>query len=295
MLLRLGYNPAMKKPLLPVMAAFLSAALLMQPAHAQDISPQSPGALTPRAFVPIIVKGQGEPQSGACAINPSASFSLIGVQGGYYKSNTLTDENADFRLSIIGYASTPASAGAPLTLVDYGGAADVGAPRFQTIFSPSRVPQFVKNYQRYDWNWNNNAPPPYGSRGGVNNDWPVSVLDMATTKGELISIPDRNFANSVAGTNAMVLYADERQIALVYGDQDRVDAGYVIYLANFCVDPSLVSLYRAQLVNGKRATGRLPALRNDQKIGEADGSFITVAVRDQGTFLDPRSRKDWWQ
>lgn len=285
----------MKKPLLPVMAAFIAAALLMQPANAQDVSPQSQDALKPRAFVPIIVKGQGEQQNTSCNIPSTASFSLIGVQGGYYKGNALTDENADFRLSVIGYASTPASSGAPLALVDYNGQADAGAPRMQTIFSPARVPQFVKNYQRYDWNWNESAPPPYGSRGGVNNDWPVSVLDMATTKGESISIPDRNAANSTAGTNAMVLFADERQITLAYGDQDRVDAGYVVYLANLCVDPNLVALYRAQLANGKRATGKLPAVRNDQKIGEAAGSFITVAVRDNGPFLDPRSRKDWWQ
>lgn len=251
--------------------------------------------MTPRAYVPIIVKGQGGQQNATCNISSNASFDLISVQGSSYKNNALTDENADFRLSIIGYTSTPASLGALLALVDYGGAADAGAPRLHTIFSPARVPQFVKNYQRYDWNWNESAPPPYGSRGSVNNDWPVSVLDMATTKGEAITIPDRGAANSTAGTNAMVLYADEQQITLVYGDQDRVDAGYVIYLANLCVDPNLVALYRAQLVNGKRATGRLPALRNDQKIGEAAGSFITIAVRDQGPFLDPRSRKDWWQ
>lgn len=277
------------------MAAFVSAALFMQPALAQNTLPQSPDALTPRAFIPLVVKGQGERQAGTCNINSTAAFDVIGVQGGYYKSNSLTDENADFRLSIIGFASTPASSGAPLALVDYNGSADAGAPRLHSIFSPARVPQFVQNYQRYDWNWNENAPPPYGTRGGVNNDWPVSVLDMAVTKGEAISIPDRSATNSTAGTNAMVLYADERQITIVYGDQDRVDSGYVIYLANFCVDPNLVALYRAQLANGKRATGKLPALRNDQKIGEADGSVISVAVRDNGPFLDPRSRKDWWQ
>ncbi len=283
----------MKKRLLPAMAAPIAVVLLMQPALAQTTAPQSPDALSPRAFVPIVVNGPGR-QAGSCNINSSAAFELIGVQGSHYKDNRLTDENADFRLSIIGYSSTPASSGAPLALVDYNGRTDSDPPRFHTIFSPSRVPQFVKNYQRHDWSWNESAPPPYGSRGGANNDWPVSVLDMAVTKGEAISIPDRNATNSTAGTNAMVLYADERQLTLAYGDQDRVDAGYVVYLANFCVDPNLVALYRAQLVNGKRATGKLPALRNAQKIGEADGGFITIAVRDPGPFLDPRSRKDWW-
>jgi hypothetical protein len=285
----------MKKPFLPILASFIAAAALMQPALAQDntpLSPQSSNALTPRAFVPVILNGQG--QSGSCSTTSSASFDLIGVQGGFYKDNRLTDENADFRLSIIGYTSTPTSTGAPLTLVDYNGATDPDAPKLHGIFAPNRIPTFVKNYQRYDWNWNESAPPPYGSRGGVNTQWPVSVLDMATTKGEAIQIPERSAANSTAGTNAMVLYADEHQITLVYGDQDRVDAGYVVYLANFCVDPNLVAAYRAQLKDGKRSTGKLPALRNDQKIGEAEGSVITVAVRDLGPFLDPRSRKDWW-
>ncbi len=84
-------------------------------------------------------------------------------------------------------------------------------------------------------------------------------------------------------------------MTLHYGDQDRVDGGYVVYLANFCVDPQLTALYRAQLKDGKRSTGRLPALRNNQKIGTARFDYVTVAIRDRGPFLDPRSRKDWWQ
>jgi hypothetical protein len=295
-LLRHDYNKCMKKHFLPAMASFFAAALLMQPAVAQTGTqpmPQSTGAVSPRAFLPLVAGGSGQRQVEACPITAAVTFDLIGVQGSYYKDNRLTDENADLRLSVIGYASTPASSGAALSLVDYGGPADAGAPRLQGIFSPGRVPQFAKNYQRYDWNWNENAPPPYGTRSGVNGDWPVSVVDLVVTKGESISIPDRSAANATAGTNAMVLYADERQITLAY--QDRVDDGYVVYMANFCVDPSLVAAYRAQLKDGKRATGKLPALRNDQKIGQADGSVITVAVRDKGPFLDPRSRKDWWQ
>jgi hypothetical protein len=288
----------MKKPLLPVMASFFAAALLLQPALAQAPPPQSPqstSALLPRAYVPLAIRGSSERQAGACDYTSNAQFDLIGVQDGFYKDNRLTDENADLRLSILGYASTPASSGALLGLVDYGGATDPNAPRLHGLFTPNRIPKFVQNHQRYDWNWNESAPPPYGSRGGVNGEWPASVVDMAVTQGEGIFTPERSTPNSTLGTQALVLYADERQITLVFGDRDRVDSGYVIYLANFCVDPNLVALYRAQLLNGKRATGRLPALRNDQQIGQADGSFITVAVRDQGPFLDPRSRKDWWQ
>jgi hypothetical protein len=253
--------------------------------HAQE--------LTPRAYLPIAVGGTGERAS--CGLVSSAQFDLIAIQGGYYKNNALTDENADLRLSVIGYSETPASQNATLGLVDYNGAADPNAPRLHGLFEPNRVPTLRKNYQRHDWNWNEAGPPPYGSRGGVNAQWDVSAVDMAATVGEAIYTPERSVTNSGLGTVAMVLYADDDEVALTYGDQDKVDGGYVVYIANFCVDPNLVTLYQAQLANGKRASGRLPAVRNNERLGVAKQNFVTVAVRDQGPFLDPRSRKDWWQ
>ena len=56
-----------------------------------------------------------------------------------------------------------------------------------------------------------------------------------------------------------------------------------------------MALYRAQLKDGKRNTSQLPGVRNNQAIGTAAGNAIAVAIRDRGPFLDPRSRKDWWQ
>jgi hypothetical protein len=253
--------------------------------HAQE--------LTPRAYLPIAAGGAGA--GAACGLVSSAQFDLIGVQGGYYKNNALTDENADLRLSVIGYSETPTSQNAALGLVDYNGAADPNAPRLHGLFEPNRVPTFRKNYQRHDWNWNEAGPPPYGSRDGVNTQWDVSAVDVVATVGEAIYTPERGVNNSGLGTVAMVLYADDDEVTLTYGDQDKVDGGYVVYIANLCVDPNLVTLYQAQLANGKRATGRLPAVRNNERLGVAKQNFVTVAVRDQGPFLDPRSRKDWWQ
>jgi hypothetical protein len=255
------------------------------PAHAQE--------LTPRAYLPIAVGGAGT--GAACGPASTAQYDLIGVQGGYYKNNALTDENADLRLSILGYVETPASQAAALDLVDYGGATDPNAPRLHGLFEPNRVPAFRKNYQRYDWNWNEAGPPPYGARDGVNTQWDVSAVDLTATVGEAIYTPERSINNSGLGTVAMVLYADDDEVTLTYGDQDKVDGGYVIYIANFCVDPNLVTLYQAQLANGTRATGRLPAVRNNERLGVAKQNFVTVAIRDKGPFLDPRSRKDWWQ
>ena len=39
----------------------------------------------------------------------------------------------------------------------------------------------------------------------------------------------------------------------------------------------------------------LPVLWPGQPLGRAPGSEIDAAIRDSGAFLDPRSRKDWWQ
>jgi hypothetical protein len=216
------------------------------------------------------------------------TYGLIDIDGLPYKNNAITDENADLRMSILGYSQTTA----PLQLVDYNGATDPDAPKFNGVLK--RVPTFTRAYKRYNWNWNEQGPPPYGSRGDVNNDWPVSVLDFDTQLGEPVYIPNRN-PQIGGGFNAMVLFASEREITFAYYRQDHVINGYVIHMMNFCVDPNLVALYRAQLLNGKRETKKLPGLKVDQVIGTALEDAVTVAVRDRAAFLDPRSRKDWWQ
>ena len=237
-------------------------------------------------FLPLIAKPETCPQ---VSIN---QYDLVTVEGGYYKGNRLTDENADFRLSVLGYAPVQEL----LQRVDYNGPTDSNAPNFYNVFNPRRDIGFVAAYRRFDWNWDENAAPPYGIRGGVNNDWPVSVLDLAAIPDEAIYIPRRDVPITSAGPYvAIVLYADDDELTIHYGNRDVVDSGYGIYLANFCVDPSLVALYRAQLSDGKRTSGKLPMLRSDQVIGTAKQNFVTIAVRDSGPFLDPRSRKDWWR
>ncbi len=137
--------------------------------------------------------------------------------------------------------------------------------------------------------------PPYGSRGGVNNDpeAPAAVVDFRTNAGERVRLPARN-AEIFTGVSAMVVFASESELAALYYRQDNVALGYMVHMANFCVDPNLVAAYRAQLNGGKRSTNQLPAVRNGQAVGTSTG-IITVAIRDRARFYDPRSRKDWWQ
>ena len=234
-------------------------------------------------YIPFVAR------DASCAAS-GESYGLIDVDGSYYKDNRLTDENADLRLSVLGYTDTVA----PLALVDYNGDTDPDAPQFAAMFEPAGVPTFTHAFQRFDWAWDESGAPPYGARNGVNHDWPVSALEMQTTAGAPLHPPARD-AQIGGGFVAMVLYAGPREITLAYFRQDGVVDGYVVYLHGLCVDPALVEAYRAQIVDGRRATGRLPAVANGQRLGVADAGVVTLAIRDRGTFLDPRSRKDWWQ
>lgn len=218
-------------------------------------------------------------------------YDLTQINGGYYKSNRLTDENADFRLSILGYEP---AAEAP-QLVNYGQQPDPNAAKLSGVLK--RVPTFAAAYRVRNWNWDESTSPPYGTPGPINGDTqiPPIVLDVATAAGETIYPASRNPSIDGAGHKAMVLYAAENELTLTYGNTDSVVDGYLVHLTHLCVDPNLVLLYRAQLVNGKRATGKLPALDNDQIIGTALGSSITLAIRDRGRYMDARSQRDWWQ
>lgn len=224
-----------------------------------------------------------------CPVTSGNTYDLVPFDGPAYKNNILTDENADLRLSVLGYTLNDA----PLTMADYNGATDPDAPKLHGLFEPNRVAAFVAAYRHFGWAWNEGSGPPYGTSNGVNGEWPASVMDFGAAPGEAIHIPERGPVIWANGVVAMVLYASERELTLAYTRQDSVTAGYVVHLLNFCVDANLVAQYRAQISAGRRATGQLPGVRVNQPVGVALGP-ITVAVRDRGAFLDPRSRKDWW-
>jgi hypothetical protein len=193
--------------------------------------------------------------------------------------------HGDLNLSLRGYAQT----GAPLALVDYGGATDLGAPQMPGIFADTRVPRFTSAYQVYNWNW---GCGPDGCRGSLLQDYPVTLLGIETRPGELLAAPRRGAEIYGGGYTALVLYAESTRITLKYTREDNVVSGYTVHFERLNVDPNLLSLYQKANAAGR---GQLPALKNGQPLGLASGGEVLVAIRDWGTFLDPRSRKDWWQ
>jgi hypothetical protein len=180
-------------------------------------------------------------------------------------------------------SSVPVSA--TLALIDYTGETDSGAPQLTGLFGDNRLPVFTAAFQVYDWDWNSDC------RGALISDPDVTLIALRTTPGEGIAVPGAGFEIG-NGYQALVLYADGERVTLQYTRNDSVARGYTLHVEALSVDPTLVALY--QQANGA-GRGELPALRAGQVFGHARSSEVRVAIRDNGTFLDPRSRKDWWR
>ena len=226
------------------------------------------------AFLPLIAR-----QPSGCAPIPGVQYSTLDVDGP--PTDRPAEQHADLNLALRGYKATNAYRG----LVDYGGSDDPKAPQLDTLFAEPRVPTFASVYQVYDWDWDCNC------RGSLLTWWPVTLAGMAVAPGEVLSLPDSGYSIS-SGYEALVLYASEERITLKYTREDNVVRGYTLHVENVCVEPSLLALYREMNEAGR---GRLPALRTLQPFGRALGTEIGVAIRDAGSFMDPRSRRDWWQ
>ncbi len=230
----------------------------------------------------------------ACPTESTAAFDLIPIEG-----RPMADHpdflHGDLNLSLRGY--TPVSES--LTLVFYNGDTDSNAPRLHGLFEPNRTPPINAVYQVNEWVWDSGlcGGNPRGCRGApVDVFWPVTLVGLSTAPGEVIYIPERGPEIHPGGYIAMALYAEERRITLAYTRRDNAAAGYIIHLENVCVDPNLLTLYQAQKnTDGWRTSGFLPALRNNQALGVAFDQEIRVAIRDAGSFMDPRSEKDWWR
>jgi hypothetical protein len=230
----------------------------------------------------------------ACPASLATSFELIPIEGRPTRDHPGA-VHGDLNLVLRGYIPTSDR----LALVDYIGATDPDAPQLSGLFEPNRVPQISSVYRVNDWIWDSSqcGGHPRGCPGPpAETFWPVTLAGLATVPNEPVYAPERSAQIYSGGYVAMVLYVEHQRITLGYTRRDHAAAGYVIHIEDVCVNPNLVALYRAQLDEaGWNDTGRLPALRNNQPFGIALGSEIKVAIRDAGSFMDPRSRKDWWR
>jgi hypothetical protein len=214
---------------------------------------------------------------------PPVQYDAIPVEGP--PTDRPAAQHGDLNLALRSYTVTLAA----LTLVDINGDTDVNAPQLSGIYTTSHLPTFVAVYRVYDWDWNCGSQ---GCRSNPLGDPPVTLLEMATTPNEPLAIPTRGPEIYAGGYKALVLYAEATRLTLVYTRHDTVAIGYTVHLEDITVDPDLLALYQAADAAGRK---NLPALRNGQRLGFANGNSLKIAIRDTGSFLDPRSRKDWWQ
>ncbi len=230
--------------------------------------------ITHYLFLPLAV---GQPSG--CEPIPGVHHGTLDVDGP--PSDPPAEQHPDLNLALRGYEVTDAYRG----LVDYGGSADPRAPQLYTLFADQRVPTFTTVYQVYDWDWGCNC------RGELLTNWEVTLAGLGTAPGEVLYLPESGY-DIGNGYEALILYATEERLTLKYTREDHVVYGYTIHIENICVEPSLLALYQAWNEAGR---GELPALRGGQPVGRARGREVSVAIRDTGTFMDPRSRRDWWQ
>lgn len=218
-----------------------------------------------------------------CPTTSTRSYELIPVL--WPPTDRPDEEHADLNLSRRGYKASSAA----LAIIDTNGPSDGDPPQFVGLFLDGRTPVFTSTYKVYDWNW---ACGGNGCPGDPLESPEVSLLGMGTTAEEAISIPSRRAQIYGGEFKVLVLYASEERITLGYTRDDSVAPGYAVHIEKICVDPNLLTLYRLANAAGR---GELPALRNGEILGTAKGEEILASIRDRGTFMEARSRKDWWQ
>lgn len=225
-----------------------------------------------RVHLPVAARGLGLPPPSI-----DEDYGTLTIEG--QPETRPAAEHPDLNLALRWWEPTDATR----SLVDYGGATDPGAPQLAGLLA--RAPVVRGTYRVYDWDWSRMA------RGTLIASPPVTFLTLAASAQQLVRVPDsgRTIGDSY---QVLVLYADTGRITLKYTREDSVVAGYALHLENVRVAPDLLALYRETAAGGRL---RLPALRAGQALGWAAGDAIGVAIRDNGSFMDPRSRKDWWR
>ncbi len=212
------------------------------------------------------------PIEGASYVAFSVDFSNPHVPHG---PNPNAETDGGYNIGVLGWTLTDAYKG----LVDYAGMIDPAPPpQFPNLFADQRVPEFSNVYQLH-----------HGD-GSLITDWPVTVGGMVVAADEIIHAPESGY-NIGSDYDALVLYASRERITLNYGRGDNL-IGYTVYIDGICVEPTLLALYEQAEAAGRLA---LPAIQGGQSLGRARDAEIRVAIRDNGSPMDPRSRKDWWQ
>lgn len=203
----------------------------------------------------------------------SNSYDLIPIEG--QRESRPAEEHGDLNLKL----RDPQPLDVDLALVDIPGSGiDPDAPNFASVFKPD----FVKAYTIHDWDWGCNC------KGKLLKEDHLALVGLKTTPGEAVFIPPKKGDIYAGKYYAMVLYASEDSLTFLYARAGSVVKGYTVHYLGLHTDPNLVAKFRESKGN------ELPGLTLDTPVGVASDQLI-VAIRDNGKFLDARSKQDWWR
>ncbi len=179
-------------------------------ARAVEPSALSPPTPATRVYLPLVVRLK---PPFVCPVSSVNSY----AQGPAYQYD-LDDPvrpaqaHADKNLALRGYAPNT-DAGLRRDLVNYGTDDPVMPPQLATLFLPARVPPLNGFYRVHDWNWSPSPAP--GTPGARLTTWPATALGLRVTPGEALHVPSSAY-DIGEGYEVIVLYADERRVALRY-------------------------------------------------------------------------------
>ena len=238
------------------------------------------GASDARHEVGSDTEAETETTSAPCPTTPWATgYTLVPTVGA--PSDRPAATHPDLNVKIRGYGPT----GGTLGLVDVGGPTDTMAPRLYTLLVDSGTPTFVSNWQVNGWDWSamtSTGPIP---------DPPVTMTAWATTPGQPIRLPRSDY-RIAPGLGARVLFVDDDSVTLKYTGEDDVVSGYTLHVLDLCIEPKLRETYDDANASGRTS---LPGLAPLQEFARARGDSVRIVIRDTGSFMDPRVRKDWYQ
>lgn len=217
--------------------------------------------------------------AGCQAAGPS-EYMVMSVMGP--RADYPAHRHPDLNLAVRSYVPVSAAAG----LIDINGPTAGDPPQISSIVDGA-AGRIRATYTVHDWDWSCGGS---GCRGEPLSG--VTMVGIGVQPGEAVRLPGRRADIGDGRAHALVLYADESRLTVGYTREDSVANGYALHLEGFCVAPALLARYREADAAGRTA---LPAVAAHSVLGAAGASPLMVAVRDRGTFLDPRSRKDWWQ
>lgn len=163
----------------------------------------------------------------------------------------------------------------------------IDPPQISTVFK-DKQPQIANTYHIFEWDFNKkkSLAPLIATP-----NFKVHMLGLKAVPGDKIYAPYTGRSIG-SGKAYLVLFADSNNILLTNSRANALNSGYLVYFLDICVYPSLVNLYNSADSSGRTS---LPALAVGEEFAVSRTNEVKIVVRDSMSFMDIRSRQDWWR